>query len=60
MTRGEAAKILDAGGILHGGSWYWTKNYKNCDAGCCEDSFSSLEETLDSIETMCHWEEIST
>lgn len=67
MTRDEAKQKLEAGETLYYGSWYWSKDYYSCggyddDYGpCCEDSFSSVKESLDHLECMCggHWEEVS-
>jgi hypothetical protein len=51
MTRDEAKNILEQGKtIIVAGVWYYTKHSMDCYEGCCNESFSNIEECLDYLE----------
>lgn len=60
MTRDEAREILLSGECIHGGCWTWTAHYMTCPDNCCDDSFTDVEQTLDTIETMTNWKGLTT
>lgn len=50
MTRDEARTLLENSEGLEHHVWYWYAFVKGCSSGCCDDSFTTIEETLDDIE----------
>ncbi len=62
LTRNrESAKLaLEAGFTLSYEVWQFSGTYMDCYDGCCEDSFSSIEELLDQLKYLCDekWDNI--
>lgn len=59
MNRNLAYSILEEGGMLSGGAWVWTSTSMTCGDGCCFDEFSTIDESLDSIEVYCDWSNVT-
>lgn len=59
MTREEAKQYLEAGKYLQCEGWTFGNYGMYCDcAGCCDDSFGTVEEMLDQIEFLGEWEDV--
>ena len=61
MNKNEARKILNNGGRLKHEVWTWTDHTYYCsEVACCFKSFSTIEDMVDHIESICGgmWEEV--